>query len=110
MLSLAPLKEKTEIEKIYKEKGFDDKTIETLLNLVTDDENSSIATAKELCDSRTSFEEYYKKKYQEDLQKNQSNLPGSGETNQNSDISFAKQMALEVNKRYDSTPNQNSNN
>ena len=41
---------------------------------------------------------------------NQSNLPGSGETNQNNDISFAKQMALEVNKRYDSTPNQKSNN
>lgn len=101
---------KEKVKSMYKEKGFDDKTIETLLNLVSDDENSSIATAKALCDSRTSFEESYKKKYQEDLQKNQSNLPGSGGKPDNSDISFAKQMALEVNKRYDSTPNQNNNN
>lgn len=94
---------KEKVKAMYQAKGFDDKTIQTLLSLVTDDENASLETAKALCDSRTTFEENYKKQYTESLQKQQSNLNGEGSSG-STEMSFAKQKALAFNKQNEPMP------
>lgn len=84
------------VKQIYKEKGFDDDTIDVLLNLVGEDETSSLDIANKLCDSRKRYEESYQKKFAEDVQKNQDSQSGSGSNDEN--MSFAKQMALAKNE------------
>ena len=80
--------------------------IEVFLELVTDDETSSLEKATKLCDARKKYEEGYKKKMTEEAQKNQGSQQGSGSSG-SGELSFAAKMAQKVNKAFDTQNNNN---
>lgn len=91
---------KRQVKKIYEDAGYDASEIEVFLELVTDDEKSSLDKATKLCDARKKYEENYQKKLAEDAQKKQSSQQGNGSSG-NENVSFAVRMAQEANKKIE---------
>lgn len=98
---------KRQVKQIYKESGYDDAEIDVFLELVTDDETSSLEKATKLCDARKKYEEGYKKKMTEEAQKNQASQQGSGSSG-SGELSYAAKMAQRVNKAFEMQNNNNN--